>query len=78
MRVKKRIKKTLHVFLVLKKYWISFFAIILIMGTITIINYSINNDDFDDAYQDYFNENFTLFKIRVPQNLNFADSAFFY
>jgi membrane-bound lytic murein transglycosylase D len=58
-----------------KKYFIAFGAALAILSILKLFNFSLS-DKFSDAnFEDYFNTNYKIFSVRIPQNLNFAGEA---
>jgi membrane-bound lytic murein transglycosylase D len=56
-----------------KKYFIAFGCLLLLLSVIKLFSYSYSEKNSDADYEDYFNANYKVFSIRIPQNLNFAD-----
>lgn len=56
-----------------KKYFIAFGCTIILLSIIKLFNYSYSDSFSDAAYQDYFNENYKVFSVHIPKNLNFAN-----
>ncbi len=69
----KGISKIAQLFLSFKKYFIAFGCVIALLSIIKLFSYSFSDTISDADYQDYFNENYKVFSIRIPKNLTFAN-----
>lgn len=56
-----------------KRYFVSFIALVFIVSFIKIFTFSKNEAITDDSYEEYFNNSYKIFSIRIPKNLNFAN-----
>ncbi|MCE3278797.1 MAG: soluble lytic murein transglycosylase-like protein [Bacteroidetes bacterium] len=56
----------------LKKFWIAFVCVIVLLSTLKLFTYSVSDSITDSDYDDYFNASYKVFNIRIPKNLNFA------
>lgn len=55
-----------------KKHLIALGCLFLFIISLRVCNYSSSDNYSDSDYEDYFNDNNKVFKIRIPKNLNFA------
>lgn len=63
-------------FLILyKKHFIALACVFLFIISLRVCNYSSSDHYSDSDYEDYFNDNNKIFKIRIPKNLNFAGES---
>jgi len=66
------IQKTVQFFKSFKKYFIAFGCVLVLLSILKIFSYSYSDNFSDTAYQDYFNDNYKVFSVRIPKNLTFA------
>ncbi len=50
-------------------------ALLLIIAATRLLIFSVTNKEDDENYKQYFRENYKIFSISIPENLNFADEA---
>lgn len=55
-----------------KRYFFSLVFIVITISIIKIFSFSTNEAITDDAYEEYFNNSYKIFSIRIPKNLNFS------
>jgi len=54
------------------KVAISLFFLLGVLGLSRLFNYSAKLQSNDDLYQKYFNDNYKIFAVNIPEDLNFA------
>jgi hypothetical protein len=55
-----------------QKYLIAFGCALAFLISIKLFSYLLSDSNSDSSYEDYFNTDYKIFSIRIPQNLNFA------
>jgi len=66
------LNKLKHFAISYKKYFIALVGLLLLVSILKLYTYSITNPITDDAYEEYFRDNYKILSIRIPKNLNFA------
>ena len=56
-----------------KKYFIAFGCALFLVSLIKLFSYSFTDNLSDKAYDNYFNESYKVFSVRIPKNLSLAD-----
>ncbi len=54
-----------------RKLWFSLFAVAFLSGLIKIFIFSTHKEN-DDSYQQYFTQNYKIFALNIPKDLNFS------
>lgn len=57
----------------LKKYLFAISAIVILIGAIKLFSFSSYEESDDEAYLKYFHQNYKIFSLNIPENLNFAN-----
>ncbi len=57
----------------LKKYSLAIFGLILLIGAVKLFSFSGYQESDDDAYLKYFHQNYKIFSLNIPENLNFSN-----
>lgn len=56
----------------LKKYSFAVLGLLLLIGVIKLFSFSGYQESDDEAYLKYFHQNYKIFSLNIPENLNFA------
>jgi membrane-bound lytic murein transglycosylase D len=67
------LNKFLSFFKSTKKYFIAVGCAMLLVSIVKLFSYSFTDNLSDAAYDDYFNDSYKVFSVRIPKNLNLAD-----
>ncbi len=57
----------------LKKYAFAIIGLIVLIGVVKLFSFSGYQESDDDAYLKYFHQNYKIFSLNIPENLNFSN-----